>query len=161
MRGILDENILFTLATVAPRGQAYANTACFAYTSEFELVYFSDAQSTHSRNLRARSTAAATVFDSRQAWVDDHRGLQLFGTCREARGAARDDAEATYARRFPDYEVSEETEDEAWRRSFRFYRVRPRRVKLFDEATFGEATLVSADVVRGGLRWRATEELTT
>lgn len=160
VRGILEENILFSLATVTPQGAAYANTACFAFTPRFELVHFSDAASTHSRNLAARPTAAATVFDSRQRWGDDHRGLQLFGACRETRGRDRDDAEALYARRFPQYVESEEPEDEQWRRSFRFYRFRPRRIKLFDEATFGEATLVTADVKDGRLRWRATEELT-
>lgn len=158
-REVLEANILMTLATVTARGDAYANTAVYAFTPRFDLIYYSDAGSTHSRNLARKPTAAVTVFDSRQRWTDMHRGLQLFGACREGR-RARDEVEAIYARRFPEYVVSEETEDAAWRRSFRFYRFRPRRVKILDEETFGEATLVTADVRDGRLVWRRTEELT-
>jgi uncharacterized protein YhbP (UPF0306 family) len=149
-RSLLDASTLCAISTVAPRGEAYVNTAYFAWSERFELVWLSEPHARHSRNLAARPTAAVAVFDSRQSWGKPDRGIQLFGAAREVAGSAARDAERTYASRFPDVAG-------AALGGYRFYRFRPRRVKLFDEAALGTGVFVTAGVSRGGLTWLRTE----
>ena len=140
---------LCAIATVNSDGGAHVNTAYFAYGEDFALVWCSAPQARHSRNVRERPRIAITVFDSTQTWGREDRGIQLFGTARElARGAAAD-AVRLYVKRFPDATDIAQT--------YRFYRFRPRRVKLFDERRFGGATWVTARIAGGLLAWQRTE----
>jgi len=90
------------------------------------------------------------VYDSNQSWGKPDRGIQLFGTAREVVGSAARDAERTYAKRFPGYRESEFS-------AYRFYRFRPRRLKLFDERALGTGVFVTASVTRGRLARTRTE----
>jgi hypothetical protein len=111
----------------------------------------SDPASTHSRNLRSKPAAAIAVYDSRQSWGRPDRGLQLFGSAREAVGAARLVAERAYADRFPAFTLDEFG-------GFRLYRCRPRRFKVFDETAFGSGVFVTARVSPdGAVEWVRTE----
>jgi uncharacterized protein YhbP (UPF0306 family) len=58
--------MLCAIATVSPGNRAHVNTAYFAWSREFELVWLSEPAARHSRNLRANSTAAIAVYDSSQ-----------------------------------------------------------------------------------------------
>ena len=69
------------------------------------------------------------------------RGIQLFGSAAEATGERADDAAATYANRFGEYGREDLS-------AYRFYVLRPRRVKLFDERALGPGTFVTARVLR-------------
>jgi len=149
-RSLLDASTLFSIATVTPGGKAYVNTAYFAWSDRFDLVWLSDPSSAHSRNLRANATVAAAVCDSNQSWGESDRGMQLFGAGRELDGAAARAAERTYGARFPTYAESE-------RAGYCFYWLRPRRVKLFDEAALGAGVFVTAAVSRGRLGWARTD----
>jgi uncharacterized protein YhbP (UPF0306 family) len=149
-RSLLDASTLVALATVAPGGKAHVNAAYFAWSERFDLVWFSAPAAAHSRNLRVSGTVAATVYDSRQSWGRHDRGIQLFGTGRELEGSAARDAARTYAARFPEYAESELG-------GYRFYRLRPRRVKLFDEEELGDGVFVTASVTGGRLAWVRTE----
>jgi uncharacterized protein YhbP (UPF0306 family) len=120
----------------------------FARSGLFEVVWISDPDSRHSRNLVSNSSAAVTIFDSHQTWGLPDRGIQLFGTAGTASGAAARLAERAYASRFPSYEPSD---------SYPIYRFRPREVKLFYERVLGGGTLVTARVTREGLAWLRTE----
>jgi len=144
--GLLDASTLCAIATVSPSGRAYINTAYFAWSADFDLVWLSEPSSGHSRNLRTNASAAIAVFDSTQQWGKPDRGIQLFGSAREAAGAA----ESTYAGRFPDYHGLELG-------AYRFYRFRPRRLKLFDEHELGSGVFVTARVSNGRLAWERTE----
>jgi uncharacterized protein YhbP (UPF0306 family) len=88
-------------------------------------VWLSAPEARHSRNINASGTAAVAVFDSRQASGDLDRGVQLFGTARELRGRLAEDARWLYVGRFPD--ATDLDTD------YRYYRLRTRRMKLFDE----------------------------
>ena len=150
LESLLDASVLCAIATVAGT-RAHANTAYFAWSDDFRLVWISDPGATHSQNLRRNSSAAVAVFDSRQVWGKPDRGLQLFGTARELRGRAAERAQEVYARRFRGY-------DGAALRDYRLYELRPRRVKLFDERALGGGTFVSARIRSGGsLAWERTE----
>lgn len=149
VRRILEKNPLCAFATVARGGHAHANTAYFAYSNALEIFFLSHPESLHCRNLTSNPTMAIAVFESAQAWGARDRGLQLFGTCREARGAIATRAERAYAARFKPYRkwIAELEEDDA-AHDYRFYRFVTARVKVFDEREFGGATFVTATVLR-------------
>jgi uncharacterized protein YhbP (UPF0306 family) len=149
-RELLEASTLIALATVTPGGRAHANTAYFAWSERFDVIWLSEPNATHSRNLRANGTVAASVYDSNQSWARPDRGIQLFGAGRELPAAAARDATQVYAARFPEYQESEF-------RAYRFYRLRPTRVKLFDEDVLGAGVFVTASVTQGRLAWVRTE----
>jgi len=142
---LLDASTLCAIATVTPGGEAYVNTAYFAWAPGLRIVWLSEPRARHSRNLRASASAAVAVYDSSQTWGQPDRGIQLFGSAREA-GA---DAGAVYGGRFPEF---------AELTAYRLYELVPRRVKLFDELALGAATFVTARVAREGkVTWERTE----
>ena len=147
---LLDASTLCAIATVSPNGRAYVSTAYFAWSDDFDLVWLSEPRAAHSRNLKANSAVAVAIYDSRQQWGKPDRGIQLFGAAREVAGAAARAAAWTYAGRFGDYAEAEFS-------AYRFYRFRPRRLKLFDEPTLGRGVFVTARVTRGELAWARTE----
>src|SRR5438876_6506722 len=150
-RQLLDASTLCTIATVTSGGRAHINTAYFAWSHDFEIVWLSDPGATHSRNLRANNSAAIAVYDSRQTWGKPDRGIQLFGSVREAGGEIAGEAQTLYAKRFPAFA-------DANLSAYRFYRFQPRRLKLFDERAIGPGTFVTARVEPNRrLAWQRTE----
>jgi uncharacterized protein YhbP (UPF0306 family) len=147
---VLGESILCAIGTVTPAGRAHVNTAYFAWSPELILVWLSSPQARHSRNLVANSTAAIAVYDSTQVWGEQDRGIQLFGSARPVSARTSADAEQMYASRFPAYAQGGTS-------GYAFYRFRPRRVKLFDEAELGEGVFVTATARGGQLTWQRTE----
>lgn len=151
---ILRESPLCSMATVGPGGRAHINTAYFCYSDRMDVYFLSDPGSIHCRNLANRPTMAITISRSSQAWGRSDRGLQLFGTCREASGRTATTAERLYAGRFPQYArwmhgtSAAARRQAAQLRAYRFYRFRTRRVKILDEAEFGGAVFVVVDVRR-------------
>lgn len=150
---ILRGTTLCSMATVAAN-RAHINTAYFCYSRELELFYLSDPEALHSRNLTKNASMGVTVFDTRQTWGRTDRGLQMFGTCREARGRTASTAERLYGNRFPLYRRWLEENGPAGSRvrSYRFYRFVPARVKVLDERVFGGGVFVEA--LAGGRRLR-------
>ena len=140
---------LCALSTVSPSGRAHINHMYFAWTDRFEVVWVSDPDSIHSRNLARNSSAAVTIFDSHQTWGRPDRGIQLFGTARVTAGPPAADAGRVYGKRFRDFEP--ETYP------LPLYRFTPRTVKLFDERALAPVTFVTARVGPDGLAWVKTE----
>lgn len=150
-RALLDASPLCAIATVAAGSRAHINTAYFAWSREFELVWLSEPQARHSRNIRTNGAVAIAVYDSNQSWGKPDRGIQLFGSAREVEGAAIRHAETLYEKRFPDYRQFDLS-------PYRLYRFRPRRLKLFDEQALGTGVFVTAKLAgRGRLTWERTE----
>jgi len=151
LRSLLDASTLCAIATVSRGGSAYINTAYFAWAPDFRIVWSSAPGATHSRNLRVNSTAAIAVFDSNQVWGNPDRGVQILGSVEEPRGARLRAYERTYRKRFPNTGESDLI-------PYRFYVLRPRRVKLFDERELGPGVFVTARVRSDGeLSWERTE----
>jgi uncharacterized protein YhbP (UPF0306 family) len=150
-RSLLDASTLCAIATVAPGGRAHVNTAYFAWSDTFEIVWLSAPEARHSRNLNANPSAAVSVFDSTQAWGKPDRGIQLFGPAAETSGSRLQAAQKVYGSRFREYAPEEF-------RGYRIYRLRPRRLKLFDERKLGPGVFITASVRGGGrLEWSRTE----
>jgi uncharacterized protein YhbP (UPF0306 family) len=146
----MNASTLCSLATVTIGGKAHINHMYFAWNESFDVFWASDPDSLHSRNLARNSSAAITVYDSRQTWGRPDRGIQLFGTGGLAGERAVQTAKRAYAKRFSafDSEVSD---------FYPFYRFRPRSLKIFDERAIAGGTLVTARVTRDGLAWAKTE----
>jgi uncharacterized protein YhbP (UPF0306 family) len=148
---LLDSSTLCAISTVSPDGRAHVNTVYFAWSRDLDLVWMSERDARHSLNLGAKPTAAIAVYDSSQVWGNPDRGIQLFGSAREVRGRAAREAERVYAKRFP-------PSAQADLRAYAFYRFRPRRLKVFDEAALGAGVFVTAAVRgEGQVAWERTE----
>lgn len=140
---------LCALATVRPPERAYISHMYFAWTDAFDVCWISDPESRHSRNLGTNSSAAVSIYDSRQTWGRPDRGIHLFGSAAEVGGPRAREVENAYAARFPTYGGLDD--------SLRLYRFRPRTVQLFDERALAPGTLVTARLMRDGLKWLRTE----
>lgn len=150
-RRLLDASTLCAIATIGPGSRAHVNTAYFAWSPNFDLVWLSEPNARHSRNIRANGAVAIAVYDPTQIWGKPDRGIQLFGTAREVADADAQRCEALYAGRFYDYRQEDLS-------AYRFYRFRPRRLKLFDERALGGPVFVTARVAASGrLGWERTE----
>jgi uncharacterized protein YhbP (UPF0306 family) len=150
-RQLLEASTLCAVATVAPGGQAHVSTAYFAWSPELDVVWLSEPRAKHSRNIRTNSSVAVAVYEPGQAWGGQDRGIQLFGTARELDRAGSGGAQALYAARFTDY-------DPAAMSVYRFYALRPRRLKVFDERELGTGVFVTARLARDRRPvWERTE----
>ena len=147
---LLDAAPLCAIATVSRDDQAHVNTAYFAWSPRFDIVWLSEPRAKHSRNIAANASVEIAVFDSHQTWGEADRGIQLFGSAREIEGAVAREAARLYEVRFPDYEQEDLS-------AYGLYRFRPRRVKLFDEHELDTGVFVTARAVGGGLVWERTE----
>ena len=149
-RRLIDAAPLCALSTTSRSGRAHVNTMYFARMEPWDLVWLSAPMSDHSRNIRANSSAAIAIYDSRQRWGGTDRGIQVFGRARELRAGAAVAAKAAYGRHF--------RSDERILARFAVYRLRPSRLKLFDEREFGGGTFVTARVrPDGALAWERSE----
>jgi uncharacterized protein YhbP (UPF0306 family) len=148
---LLDASPLCAIATVSSSSHAHVNTAYFAWSADFHLVWMSEPHARHSRNLDRNNTVAIAVFDSRQTWGEPDRGIQLFGSAVEAEGRGVERAQAVYAERFSrvhEFDLS----------AYNLYVFRARRLKLFAEHALGTGVFVTAKVAPGGrLTWERTE----
>jgi nitroimidazol reductase NimA-like FMN-containing flavoprotein (pyridoxamine 5'-phosphate oxidase superfamily) len=146
---LLEENVLCSLATVTPRGRAHIHTAYFAYSDEPELFFYSYPDSQHAKNIRKNPSMAVTIFSPGQTWGVPGRGMQLFGTCREAQQDLEAKAERLYGERFKGFRRWMENQKRSEGRFLLHpYRFLPERVKLFDDLVFGSGVYVVSSVKR-------------
>jgi uncharacterized protein YhbP (UPF0306 family) len=148
-RRLMNAAPLCALSTVSRGGRAHINHMYFAWSDRYEVIWISDPDSIHSRNLARNSSAALTIFDSHQTWGLLDRGIQLFGTAGATTGRATNEARRIYGQRFRDYDADAD--------DLPAYRFRARTVKLFDERSLAPGTLVTARVTPDGLVWEKTE----
>jgi hypothetical protein len=121
----------------------------FCVFRDLRLYLLSHPSSLHRRSVAANPSMAVAAFTSPQNWTNPGRGVQLFGTGRVVVDDAARDAENVYRRRYPSYD--------GWRRAlkvgdpaleYRFYEFLPDRLKILDEAEFGDAVFVGAAIAR-------------
>jgi uncharacterized protein YhbP (UPF0306 family) len=145
---ILESNRLCSMSTVTRKNKAHINIGYFAYRAKtkLEIFYLSYPDSLHSKNLLSNTTMGMTICDSKQEWGGHDRGVQLIGTCREAKGSLYHRAESVYDKRFNKYARWKEEFAKEKRGTFpmRFYRFVPRRAMLVDETVkeFGDSLVL-------------------
>lgn len=149
---ILGANELCTLAVIGPGGLPHAATAYFCYTPELRLYCVSSRSSVHGRALTEPASVALTVYDSRQPWAGDHKGLQLFGNGSVLTRTKSARALSVHAARFKAYGdyVRALSPRQVFSSPFRFFCIEVTQLKVFDETRFGEETFVTVDVERHG-----------
>jgi uncharacterized protein YhbP (UPF0306 family) len=146
---ILQNNVLCSIASVTHEGRPHINTAYFSCSDNLELYFLSHPGSLHCRNLASGSWVAMTVFSSAQQWTEPGHGVQLFGTCEQTMGSSAEEAERSYASRFPGYASWKATlASDDLARQYRFYRFEVSELKILDEKNLGDAVFVRASVVR-------------
>ena len=152
---ILESTDLCSMATRGPGARVHINTAFFAFDAELCLCFLSDPGSRHCANLERSPAMAIAIFDSHQQWGETNAGLQLFGFGGLASGAALTHAEAVYAERFSRYSelVAARGGVPGFHR-LRLYRFNTASLSLLDEAEFGDAVLVNAEVSASGVNGR-------
>jgi uncharacterized protein YhbP (UPF0306 family) len=96
---LLDETPAFTLATLDPGGAPRATPLFFAVDG-WSLVFLSDPNSQHSRNLQADPRCGAALYPPAADWRA-LRGLQMRGRARSLTEAESPHALQIYLRRFP------------------------------------------------------------
>jgi nitroimidazol reductase NimA-like FMN-containing flavoprotein (pyridoxamine 5'-phosphate oxidase superfamily) len=97
-RAIIDDGVFMTLATADAEGVPWASPVWYAPDGYSELLWVSDPNARHSRNIAVRPQIAIVIFDSRQTPGDGvavymearaeqagAHGLEVFN----ARGAAQ------------------------------------------------------------------------
>ncbi len=144
---ILQSSNLCSMSTVTKANRAHINVAYFAYTKKgrLEIFYISYPDSLHSKNLLSNPSMGMAIYGSHQEWGGHDRGMQLIGSCEEAKGATLRKAESIYGTRFPRYS--------SWKKQFteekggfqlRSYRFIPTVAKFLDESEkeYGDALVV-------------------
>ncbi len=145
---ILDDHFILAMATVH-NGEAYINSAHFAYNDRFELVIFTHPYSEHSKNLAANPSVAVSVWKRPEAWGMNLQGVQLFGTSTVADEDELQAAIDTYKARFPAFgHIIQHAEDfERDITDLRLYVIKVAEVKLIDERRFGHRNWISVPVI--------------
>jgi uncharacterized protein YhbP (UPF0306 family) len=141
---ILEGTRLLSMATVNSDHSTHINTAYFAYDENLHLYIITDPKSKHAKNLARNPSVAATVFDSHQEFWTPLRGLQLFGECSKTPVLHVLKALKTFSHRFPVFSEAVKSPLDFVAKSLevRFYTIVVKRVKVFDEPTFGEEVFI-------------------
>jgi uncharacterized protein len=100
VHALLEETTTMVLATRMPDGSPRATPVFFATEGNLRLIFLSDPDSVHSRNLSASPHASAAAYPEEGDWRK-LRGIQMTGQARALDGAEAEAARRTYARRFP------------------------------------------------------------
>jgi uncharacterized protein YhbP (UPF0306 family) len=145
---ILEETGLCAWATVTAESHAHVNIGYFAYSADLRLYLLSHPGSLHCRNVATNPSMAVAAFASPQNWTNPGRGIQLFGTCRVVLDADAREAEGLYRQRYRSYDGWRTLKVDDPSLEYRFYQFVPDRLKVLDEAEFGDAVFVEADIVR-------------
>jgi uncharacterized protein YhbP (UPF0306 family) len=146
---ILDDHFILAMATVQ-NGDAYINSAHFAYNDRLEMVIFTHPYSEHGKNLAANQSVAAAVWKRPETWGMNLQGVQLFGSCAMVEDAELQAAVDTYTARFPAFgHIIREAEDfERDITDMRLYMLKVHEVKLIDEHRFGHRNWITMPVIQ-------------
>jgi uncharacterized protein YhbP (UPF0306 family) len=149
VRRVFSDTGLCSIASVAPSGEAYANSAYYAVNEDLVLYILTSPKSVHAANWVTNPSTAITVCDSNQAWDKPHRGLQLFGDANRVPDSGHASVFAHYVSVHPGLNSWAQNADALLSTlESRFYAIRIHRLKMVDEAETGEEA-IEATVNRG------------
>jgi hypothetical protein len=97
-RGVFDSIMYMTLATADAEGRPWASPVWYARSSPTELLWASDPDARHSRNLAARPEIAVVIFDSTVP-VGSAAALYLEAIAGQLGGSDLERAIKTYSQR--------------------------------------------------------------
>ena len=100
VRALLDETTTMVLATRGPDGTPRATPVYFAAEENLRLIFLSDPDSAHSRNLSSAPQSSVAIYPEEPDWRR-LRGVQMTGRAAAIDGPEAELARRAYARRFP------------------------------------------------------------
>jgi uncharacterized protein YhbP (UPF0306 family) len=142
---IVNKTSLLSMSTVCPSGDAHINVAYYAYDQYLNLYIITSPTTKHAINLLSNGSVAATVFDSHQKfWEDQMQGMQIFGICKKTSVMHVPRALKAFATRFPVFSSLISAPEDFAKKAVdvRLYSILPQKIKLFDEARFGEEVFI-------------------
>ena len=145
--GILSRSELAAFAT-SRDGEPHVATVSYAFTRDLTLYFISAQTDVHSQDITANPAAAVAIWTTPEAWGKELQGIQLFGRC-EVLGVGPEFLAAMrlYLARFPAFTALLKNPGEFKTGVHaRMYAMRPSRLRLIDEATFGHRTFIDAAV---------------
>lgn len=146
---ILESNKLLSMATTKNKTESYINTAFFSYNDQLDFFILTDPKSQHSQNLNKNNSIALSIFDSRQSWAGDLKGLQLMGTAKQASSTEGAEGLTLYMKRFAALkDFVEHPEDIIRGKSVlnsRIYIIKTHWLKIFDSKRFGDDVFIPID----------------
>jgi hypothetical protein len=120
-RAIVDANQYMTLGTADEDGLPWASPVWFAAASYAELLWVSDPEARHSRNLAVRPQLGIAIFDSRQP-EGSGQGVYMSAVAEQLTGPELDAGIAAFSRRSVEQGGEEWTADDV---------VAPARLRLY------------------------------
>jgi len=123
---LLAETQALTLATHDPDGMPRATPVFFAFDDQATLIFLSERDAQHCRNLEREPFVAAALYPEVSDWRE-LRGLQIKGVARIVSTPDRKAALAIYAARFPFVDSLADIIDRS-----EIYDLRPHWVRLID-----------------------------
>ncbi len=146
---ILNGNILSAMATVKDSG-GWISTAYYCFNSSLDFYILTEPTTQHSLNLAKNKSVALGIYDSHQEWDLDKKGLQIFGECERVEGMKLIEATRLYLERFSGLSKWIKHADDFAKGiiNSRFYVIRTKSLKLFDEVTFGKENYITLDIVK-------------
>ncbi|MBI2356749.1 pyridoxamine 5'-phosphate oxidase family protein [Candidatus Dojkabacteria bacterium] len=147
IESILKSTSLLSMATVNGK-KAHINTAFFAYDENFYIYFLSDSKSQHIKNIKNNNSVAVTVYTSNQTLADKLKGIQIFGTCKQANGKTLLNAFLAYSKRHSIFrkEIKKPIDLKLW--GSKLYCIKPEYFKILDEKVFGVGKWVEVKAVR-------------
>jgi len=100
VRALLDETTTMVLATRGPNGTPRATPVYFAAEHTLRLIFLSDPDSLHSRNLANAPQASVAIYPEESDWRR-LRGVQMTGHAAAIGGSESEPPRRAYAHRFP------------------------------------------------------------
>lgn len=97
-RGIIDANLYMVLGTADPSGRPWVSPVYYAPAAYREFFWVSSPETTHSRNLEARSELSIVIFDS-SVPIGTGRGVYMTATAKELVGDERERGVDVFSRR--------------------------------------------------------------
>lgn len=138
---ILENNTLLTLSTFdKENNQPCSSTAYYVYDDEFNLYFWTDPYTLHSRNIKSNPNVAINIFDSTQKWGSLLKGVQLFGSARVVNAKELILGGGLYLKRFPGVTkyIKKVLDFHSKKYQSKMYKISISKVKVFDEAAFGK-----------------------
>jgi len=147
---ILAGRDLLSMATSSVDLGPHANSAFFAFDDDLIMWFVSERTTRHSINVAGDPRMSASVFLDPPTYGEGLRGLQLWGTAREAESHERQVALSVLQGRFPSF-----AQDPVVRERFLtaelpsvFYRIEVGTLTVLDEPRFGRRIYIPAAVDR-------------
>jgi len=97
-RQIIDDSLYMVVATSDPSGQPWASPVYFASSGYRDFFWVSEAEASHSENLRERREVGIVIFDSTVS-IGKGQGVYVLGVARELPAHETEDGIGIFSKR--------------------------------------------------------------